>query len=603
MNVLAKQFSLSLEQGGLLVAGPGGKAICLVTGEVKFSTEVKEKIKFAVTRKDIEGKKKVGNRQDLCSLSDDGLKFRFGFDLAEPGEYKVVVAFDSKHVRDSPLKFSVSEPTGASQAEDTVAAIAMAVKDKMKLTALPVLEVKYSTDSPASMKDIKSASHSFPTTPAVGDSPISTPLKTLRRPASQVSAVEVGATLGSTSQRSRMPVSQMAKTSRSQDPTTPPPDSTHNKSLPKPPLKTPQQPLQTPPALRVPRVAAATFSPKVPGCPLDLVSMLGGGPLTFNILLGIREGVKDEDLHRPIGLCLLQDGSLVVASTFEDKVKLYSGSGQLTRELSVPGRTFSRPSDMVTLSTGHFVVRDAKGITLFTSSGNLMRRLTSWQEEGQGRARCYGLAEDGDGRLVTIVEQGRGKASLLFFDLKSDKIVLRRDLADVVGQGGLGSKCRFLTHCEGKLYVTDLGLDQVYVLDCPSGRLVCKFGRSGTGPGCFQDPAGLGVDDRGNMVVADSKNHRLCLYSREGEYVATLETSPPVRRPSGLLVDRSDLAPVLGLLPITGGGGSCMCSIWAASWPWSSTSSRTSSRSWTSPLPFHNYVLKASSRIRTLFLF
>ena len=63
-----------------------------------------------------------------------------------------------------------------------------------------------------------------------------------------------------------------------------------------------------------------------------------------------------------------------------------------------------------------------------------------------------------------------------------------------------------------------------------------KFGASGKGPGCFNDPAGLGVDGQGNMVrgwwvlyqgwsnccctsvqvVADSRNHRVCVYSKDG---------------------------------------------------------------------------------------
>ena len=100
------------------------------------------------------------------------------------------------------------------------------------------------------------------------------------------------------------------------------------------------------------------------------------------------------------------------------------------------------------------------------------------------------------------------------------------------------SKCRFLTFCRGLLYVTDLGLDQVYIFDA-SANLLRVFGCTGVGPGCFQDPAGLGVDGEGNMVVADSKNHRLCLYNKEGVFVSNLKLSPPVKRPSGLLVDRA----------------------------------------------------------------
>ena len=64
------------------------------------------------------------------------------------------------------------------------------------------------------------------------------------------------------------------------------------------------------------------------------------------------------------------------------------------------------------------------------------------------------------------------------------------------------------------------------------------FGTTGDGPGCFNDPAGLGVDEEGNMVVADSKNHRVCLFTKEGKFVSNLKLSPKVRRPSGLLLDR-----------------------------------------------------------------
>merc|ERR1711909_118532 len=77
------------------------------------------------------------------------------------------------------------------------------------------------------------------------------------------------------------------------------------------------------------------------------------------------------------------------------------------------------------------------------------------------------------------------------------------------------SKCRFLTYQLGKLYITDLGLDCVYILD-PNTVNTKVFGSSGSGPGELSDPAGLVVDTAGNIIVADSKNHRLCVFSSEG---------------------------------------------------------------------------------------
>ena len=59
------------------------------------------------------------------------------------------------------------------------------------------------------------------------------------------------------------------------------------------------------------------------------------------------------------------------------------------------------------------------------------------------------------------------------------------------------------------------------------------FGVSGSGDGQFSDPAGLVVD----RVVADSRNHRLCLYSQAGKFLCKVKLTPETRRPSGVVLD------------------------------------------------------------------
>ena len=49
------------------------------------------------------------------------------------------------------------------------------------------------------------------------------------------------------------------------------------------------------------------------------------------------------------------------------------------------------------------------------------------------------------------------------------------------------------------------------------------FGGSGTGPGQFWDPAGLAVDDVGNMLVADSRNHRLQLIGQDRKWIRNVK--------------------------------------------------------------------------------
>ena len=103
---------------------------------------------------------------------------------------------------------------------------------------------------------------------------------------------------------------------------------------------------------------------------------------------------------------------------------------------------------------------------------------------------------------------------------------------------------------------------------------VKMFGHTGSGPGCFRDPAGLAVDrlpcsvsiflaratpfSVGNMLVADSKNHRLCLHDSNGRFLtevivmwggntieyhgvhAQVKLDPSPKRPSGLLLDQEN---------------------------------------------------------------
>jgi len=211
-----------------------------------------------------------------------------------------------------------------------------------------------------------------------------------------------------------------------------------------------------------------------------------------------------------------------------------------------PGRRFKHPSDMVALRDGGFAVRDQLTVRCYDRVGRFQRRLDPTFLD-----RFYGLAEDNEGRLVTINENkgGRvrekndgtraGESDLLFFNLSTGSLVKRVELADVIADKEK-SKCRFLTRgLNGSLVITDLGMDRVYILDLVT-KGVNMFGHTGSGPGCFNDPAGLAVDSVGNMLVADSRNHRLCLHDPNGRFLTEVKLDPSPKRPSGLLLDQEN---------------------------------------------------------------
>ena len=70
-----------------------------------------------------------------------------------------------------------------------------------------------------------------------------------------------------------------------------------------------------------------------------------------------------------------------------------------------------------------------------------------------------------EGRLITIMEsRNPRKTDLLFFNLGTGELVKKIEMEDIIPNKAM-SKCRFLTYQLGKLYITDLGLDCVYILD------------------------------------------------------------------------------------------------------------------------------------------
>jgi len=282
------------------------------------------------------------------------------------------------------------------------------------------------------------------------------------------------------------------------------------------------------------KMSSTNLSPlSPPSGPLDLQLLSSSGQLVGQRRLCLPAGgSKPGSVSKPIGMCVLLNKKIVVSSTFDDTVKMFSPSGQFITQVSTPKAPFTRPTDMVTLHSGQFAVRDDNKVMVFSCDGQYMRTL--WEDKGQ--VRCYGLAQDKEDRLVTIMETRRPrKTDLLFFDINTGKLSRKIEMEDIISDK-IKSKCRFLTYQLDRLYITDLGLDCVYILD-PATISVKVFGSSGSEPGKLSDPAGLVVDSVGNMVVADSRNHRLCLFNQDGKFVSNVSLNPETRRPSGVVLD------------------------------------------------------------------
>ena len=233
------------------------------------------------------------------------------------------------------------------------------------------------------------------------------------------------------------------------------------------------------------------------------------------------------DLKGPVGLTMLVDKSLAVVCRGDGSVRRFSYEGEFLGVVTGQ-RHFVRPTDILLLRSGEFVVRDELGIQMFQAQGMFIKNL------GESFLNsCYGLAEDELGRIVTInCKTGRGadltdlgQTDVVYIDRESGDFVKREKIIGIVEEGGSPqSACRFLTYNKEKLYVVDMGLDCVYVLSLKNGDKQAEmFGSTGDQDGQFRSPAGLIVDSSGTMIVVDSNNHRLQMVDTNYSYCGDVQ--------------------------------------------------------------------------------
>jgi len=90
---------------------------------------------------------------------------------------------------------------------------------------------------------------------------------------------------------------------------------------------------------------------------------------------------------------------------------------------------------------------------------------------------------------------------------------------------------------DGRLYVLDGVNNRVLVFE-PGGKYSFHFGKSGSGPGEFNQPLGIGLGKQGNVYVADSGNHRIQIFDSKGKYLNQILIKP---NPGYPLADPADV--------------------------------------------------------------
>jgi len=89
------------------------------------------------------------------------------------------------------------------------------------------------------------------------------------------------------------------------------------------------------------------------------------------------------------------------------------------------------------------------------------------------------------------------------------------------GDGELLRPAGLAVEKNGNVIVVDSGNNRLQIFS-PDGKLVASCGKAGSGPGEFNQPWGITLDKAGNIYVADWKNHRVQKLSSQGHHLMSI---------------------------------------------------------------------------------
>ncbi|KAK3095009.1 hypothetical protein FSP39_009125 [Pinctada imbricata] len=244
-------------------------------------------------------------------------------------------------------------------------------------------------------------------------------------------------------------------------------------------------------------------------------------PCKFKFKFG-HFGTNKSGLKFPIGVCTNSKGEIIVADTGNHSVKMFDAEGNFLREIDCE---LVRPSAVLVNKRDEIFVKDDLAVHIFNEDCRFLRSI------GKGiLTKPFGLAITPNDLIITVDVNWK---SPQVFILSQDGRDLRSFPFTTLLNYYPQSKCRFLAVHKDILVISDLGASCVYIADS-MGQTINTFGSYGSGPGQFREPSGVAIDAHGHIVIGDSKNDRLQIFSSMGHYICGVKFSDPIIRPSDI---------------------------------------------------------------------
>lgn len=283
-------------------------------------------------------------------------------------------------------------------------------------------------------------------------------------------------------------------------------------------------------------------------------------------------------VQKPVSLAVDKQNRFFILDAKTCQVKVFEGGGSFLFSMGRKGNLegeLDNPTDIALDSNGFVYIVDSGNnrIAVFDKNGNFSKvfgdkeLLHPWGIAVNG-SYLY-VSDTGNHRIVTFTMQGikndiigqrgigptqfnyptgiqiDGKGQLWVADSGNNRIVrIRKNFENlVIGWDSITIEPLGLAQSDGMVYVADNNSNLVNVYEMATGKFVNSIGLSGTSATGLQKPVDCDFLPRGDLVVSDSGNSRIQVYSKNGEHLVSFgskgTSSGQLNSPGGLACTKS----------------------------------------------------------------
>ncbi len=243
-----------------------------------------------------------------------------------------------------------------------------------------------------------------------------------------------------------------------------------------------------------------------------------------------REGSEDGELLKPVDLTTDTNDDVYVVDNGNNRICVFNSVGNFIKnigsgELSSPSAICVTGNNVYVSDTGNSQIK------VFSKSGSITKTIGEFGiESGQYRYPTGFVVED-DGS-IWVSDTGNSRIQ----KIKNDKHIL------TVGLEGSALWPKGLKATDNYIFVAESSSDAVNVYSAETGEHIISVGSQGTSSTNLKKPEDCDISTRGDLVVCDTGNSRIQIYSLDGDHLFGFggEGDGPgeFRNPGGIGIDR-----------------------------------------------------------------